>query len=139
MAGRFLLIEFDSEETANSLRAKIEDASRRGKGYRVVGLFARPGPNFCRCGEDLPYSVHEYERGRKYIQSKVGQRLGWRVCLECRKPLPVMSFLRNLIKPDEIINPTTHEGKYKGRKYNLMFHFIGIGAPTRAVSKASKK
>lgn len=135
MARRYLLIEFDDEASANTLRARIDEATKRGKKYRVVGLFAKPGPDFCRCGEELPYDVHTFERGRKYIESRVGKRLGWRVCLECRKPLPQANFLRNLVKPNEIIDPDTHEAKYKGRVNTLMFYFLGISAPTRVVPK----
>lgn len=134
MARRYLLIEFDDEATANTLRGRIDEATRKGKKYRVVGLFAKPGPDFCRCGEDLPYDPHVYERGRKYIASKVGRRLGWRVCLECKKPLAQVGALKNMLEPEDIIDPDVHIGRpYKGVRYNLMFHFLSIGAPTRAV------
>lgn len=125
MAGRFLLIEFDDEESANALRAKIEDASRRGKKFRVVGMFSRPGPNFCRCGNWTT------QRGAPHTPNKRGQKFGWQVCLKCKRPVPVMSFLRNLIEPKDIISAPSYD--ILGKK--LTFYTYGLTAVTRADNK----
>lgn len=124
MAGRYLLIEFDDEASAERLRAQINQATRAGKKFRVVGLFSRPGPNFCGCG------TWTTERGRPST-TKVGKKFGWQVCTVCKKPAPVMSFLRNMLKPVDIIDPPVYSIGMPGRPaQDLQFHFYGIGAPT---------
>lgn len=123
MAGRFLLIEFDDEESANALRAKIEDASRRGKRFRIVGMFARPGPTFCRCGNWVT------QRGRPSTPTKRGEKFGWSVCLQCRKPVPVMGFLKNLVQPVDIIKPPVYDIQGK----QLSFYTYGLTAVTRGI------
>lgn len=102
MAGRYLLIEFDDVETANRMRAQIDAASRSGKKFRVIGLFSRPGPEFCRCGDWISRRGHQ-------APTKRGEKFGWTVCLQCKKPVPIMSFLKNLIKPKDIIAPPMYD------------------------------
>jgi len=98
MASRYLLIEFDNSEQADALRAQIDAATRRGKRFRVVGLFSKPGPRFCQCGK------YENKRGQQSTLKR-GEKFGWYVCTECKLPAPIMSHLKNLIKPSDIINP----------------------------------
>lgn len=97
MGARYLLIEFDDEAPANRLREQIDAATRKGKKYRVVGLFARP-KSFCRCG------TWETERNAKSTLKR-GAKFGWSVCTVCKKPAPTMGFLRNLISNQEILDP----------------------------------
>lgn len=129
MAGRFLLIEFDDEATANRLREQIDVATRKGRGYRVIGLFSRPGPKFCRCGSWVS------TRGNQ-ATTKRGRKFGWFVCTECKRPAPVMSHLVNLLKPSEIIDPPMHQ-TLNGTS-ELGFYFYGISAPELG-SKAFKE
>jgi len=124
MAGRYLLIEFDDDATASRLREQIDVASRNGKGYRVVGLFARPG-NFCKCGSAW---VNE---ARKQARTKRGGKYGWQVCLDCRRPVPVMSFLKNLIKPADIIGVPQYDiVNQLGKPQSMGFYTHGLTAPT---------
>ena len=117
MAGRYLLIEFDDAATADALRAQIDKATRNGKKYRVVGLFSRPGPNFCRCG------TWTTERG-KPATTKRGPKFGWYVCTTCMLPIPAMSFLKNLLAPKDIISPP----RYDILKKSLSFYHYGLTA-----------
>ena len=124
MAGRYLLIEFDDEASAERLRAQINQATRNGKGFRVVGLFARPGPAFCGCG------TWTTERGRP-ATTKIGRKFGWAVCTVCRKPAPIMSFLRNILRPIDIIDPPLYSVSRPGHSaQDIGFHFLGISAPS---------
>lgn len=122
MAGRFLLIEFDDEASAERLRAQIDSASRAGKKFRVVGMFSRPGPTFCRCGNWVT------QRGRTSTPQKRGRKFGWQVCLQCKKPVPVMSFLTNLVKPVDIIDPPVYDIQGK----QLSFYTYGLTAVSLA-------
>lgn len=124
MAGRFLLIEFDDEASANALRAQIDNATRKGKRFRVIGLYSRPGPTFCRCGKWINSKTQKSTLKR-------GQKFGWEVCTVCKKPAPIMSFLKNLLKPEEIIDPPLTEVDNR----SLMFYNYGLSLPTRARNK----
>ena len=124
MAGRYLLIEFDDETQASRLREQIDNASLAGKSFRVVGLFVKPGPKFCRCGTWIS------GRGTK-ATTKYGRKFGWMVCTTCKRPAPIISFLRNLVQPEEIIKPNTHQSL--DDKMNLQFYPMGLSAPTRKV------
>lgn len=122
MAGRYLLIEFDDEATASHLREQIDVASRKGKGYRVVGLFARPG-NFCKCGAAWVNGA------RQQAQTKRGAKYGWQVCLNCKRPVPVMSFLKNLIKPSDIISAPSYDiVNHLGKPQAMGFYTHGLTA-----------
>lgn len=126
MAARYVLLEFDDEAQASALCAQINAASRSGKGFRVIGLFARPSSPFCRCG------TWTTERGTNSTLKR-GGKFGWLVCLTCRRPAPMMDFLRNLIKPEDVINAPTYEVAAKGKRpQQLQFHPVGIGLPTIA-------
>lgn len=117
MAGRYLLIEFDDSASADTLRAQIDSASLKGRPFRVVGLFSRPGPNFCRCG------TWTTERGRP-ATTKRGPKFGWYVCTTCKLPIPAMSFLKNLIAPKDIIRPP----RYDILKKSISFYTYGLTA-----------
>lgn len=101
MPGRYLLIEFDDEAAATLLRAQINAATKKGKRFRVIGLFARPGtPCYC-----VPVagdrSKNRYKRGSK---------LGWWLCTSCKRPRLGDHDLVNLIKPHEVESPATFDG-----------------------------
>ncbi len=122
MGARYLLIEFDDEASATRLREQIDAATRKGKKYRVVGLFARPR-GFCRCGT--------WTTSRAVNSTlKRGAKFGWSVCTTCKKPAPSMGFLRNLIKHNEVIDPVVddvhNDLEHTHRRYQ--FHTIGLTA-----------
>lgn len=121
---RYLLIEFDQTAQADALRAQIDAATRKGKPFRVVGVFAKPGPTFCQCATWVSSRV-------KSSTLKRGKKFGWDVCTECKRPAPIINFLRNLLEPSEIIDPQLTEIKgVDGIKRKLGFYFYGITAPS---------
>lgn len=99
MGARYLLIEFDDEESALKLKGMLDERTRVGRGVRVVGLFAKP-TDYCQCGIDTwtttKARVSTTRRGRKF---------GWYVCTVCKRPTASESGLVNLIAPSDIINP----------------------------------
>lgn len=101
MAGRYLLIEFDDEAAASSLRAQIDAATNKGKRFRVVGLFARPG-TACIC------IITQGQRAKDMV--KRGGKFGWWLCQICGKPKLGNHQLKNLIIPPEVNSPATFEG-----------------------------
>lgn len=101
MGGRYLLIEFDDDTAATNLREQINAATRKGKRFRVVGLFARPG-RACEC--IISPDVRSKDRVVR------GGKFGWWLCTNCKKPRMGNHELNNLIIPPEVIEPTTFEG-----------------------------
>lgn len=69
---RYLLVEFDGNDSADRMRAMIDDAEAKGKGFRVVGMFSK-ATKLCECPTRSDKSV----KGSKYR---------WWLCPECRKP-----------------------------------------------------
>lgn len=100
MAGRYLLIEFDDEAAASSLREQINAATKKGKRFRVVGLFARPGKS-CIC------IITQGQRAKDLVQR--GGRFGWWLCKSCGKPRLGNHQLKNLVIPTEVIEPTVFD------------------------------
>ena len=100
--GRYLVIEFDDNKQADSLRAQIDKATRGGKGFRVVGLFARPNKRSCTCVRARSeYKPGIVQRGAKY---------GWWVCTTCKHPRLGRQDLKNLLTPDQVLDPHVAEG-----------------------------
>lgn len=97
MGSRYLLIEFDDEETALKMKEKID--AGHGKRFRVVGLFAKPTA-FCQCGIEKWTTTKTSP-----ATTKRGRRFGWWVCTVCKRPTASESGLVNLIAPSDIINP----------------------------------
>jgi hypothetical protein len=101
MAGRYLLIEFDDAATATILREQINAATRKGKKFRVVGLFIRPS-RACQCGPS-----HDI---RHADQVKRGGKFGWWVCTRCNRPRMGDHQLNNQLAPNEILEPNQFDG-----------------------------
>lgn len=100
---RYMVIEFDDDNQADALRAKIDIATKSGKGFRVVGLFARPR-NTCKCYKEMKdYKVW----GKEIVR---GAKFGWWVCGDCRKALTRDHQLNNLMGKDDIIDMSTFMG-----------------------------
>lgn len=78
---RYLLIEVDSNATAERLRAQI-DAADEAKGMRVVGMFTR-ATQLCECDP----STYERTIGNAIV-TKLGAKFGWHLCPACLKPRP---------------------------------------------------
>jgi hypothetical protein len=115
---RYLLIEFDDEESALRLKEKLDDGSRQGRAYRVVGLFAKP-TGYCQCGFDTwtttKASPSTTKRGRKF---------GWWVCTTCKRPTSALAGLINLLKPRDIINPHSWDGPDMNGHPTQWTHYI---------------
>lgn len=69
---RYLLIEFDDNDSADRMRAQIDNAEANGKHFRVVGLFSKPSA-LCSCPTRNDQSVR-------------GVKFGWWLCPDCRRP-----------------------------------------------------
>lgn len=93
----YLLIEFDEVEQCNTLRERIDNASKKGKALRVIGLFRSP-KSWCTC--PIPTGYHKGEIVR-------GGRFGWWIHLACKKARMGSHHLENLLELSEVIKPST--------------------------------
>jgi hypothetical protein len=74
MAGRYVLIEFDDREAAETFTQM--DALSSQLGYRRLGLYVSPR-KFCECPEKRRQNAKNWVRGK---------RTGLQLCVVCRKP-----------------------------------------------------
>lgn len=91
---RYLLIEFDDDAQCESLRTKIDDATKAGKPFRVRGMYQRP-VRWCTCPKSTAY--------RDKDRWAIGERFGWWVCRECRKARIGGHQLKNLIPTEQLV------------------------------------
>jgi len=131
MAGRFLLIEFDDDTSATLLREQINAATRKGRRFRVVGMFARPD-NFCSCDIRVWTTI----KGKGEAKTKRGAKFGWLVCTSCKRPIPMMSFLKNLIAPEDIIKAPRYDIVNNDSKKTTSVGFYTYGLNAQALSSA---
>ena len=129
MASRYLLIEFDDEDSALKLKERIDAA--QGKRFRVIGLFAKP-TSYCQCG-----IAGQTETKATKSRLRRGKKFGWWVCTVCKRPTSAISGLVNLLKPRDIINPPTWEGPDIYKNQTQWTHYIptisgnALGEPGR--------
>lgn len=102
MGSRYLVIEFDDESSADALRAQINAATAKGKRFRVLGLFAKPG-KLCTC----KITTANFKNWPMYL----GTRFGWWMCGECKRPRTTSHQLRNLLGVEEWRSPVTQRGR----------------------------
>lgn len=91
---RYLVLEFEDNESALKLKQKIDDARAGGAMYRVVGLFIKPR-RLCTCPrpQGTRYKLPMHERGLKF---------GWWVCPDCNRPRMGSHQLVNQLKGDDL-------------------------------------
>ncbi len=129
MASRYLLVEFDDAESADRLRQQIDNATRSGKKFRVVGLFAKPQAPYCQCGKETTTKTQASSLKR-------GKKFGWWVCTQCKRPAASISGLVNLLTKRDIIDPSGFETKSpQFGTHTQAFYFYSISATHQAIPK----
>lgn len=126
MGSRYLLLEFDDDEAAAKLQLQINEASLRGRPYRVIGLFAKP-TKYCEC------DPKNHTTGRAGDATlKRGRKFGWWVCTTCKRPSDGLHGLVNLLKPSDIISPPTWvRGKHTFTHYISAISGLALGQQGR--------
>lgn len=75
---RYLLVEVDSNATADRMRAQLDNAGE-AKGIRVVGMFTK-ATQLCECAEPVRSTI-----GNTIVDVR-GAKRGWLICPRCAKP-----------------------------------------------------
>lgn len=89
---RYILVEVDSNATADRMRAQIDNAGE-GKGIRVVGMFTK-ATKLCECTTAAVHPLH------KSVITVRGAKFGWFLCPQCRLPKSGHSqTLYNMLDP----------------------------------------
>lgn len=105
---RYLVIEFEDNESADKLMAKINDARAGGALYRVVGLFVKPR-RFCTCPDGpaslggASYRKPMAKNGWRGVDR--GLKFGWWVCSSCNRPP---------MRAHQLVNQLIGDQLYKG-------------------------
>jgi len=129
MTGRYILIECDNDTEVSLLKMHVKKSAEN----RIIGEFIRPD-TFCSCGNWTS------ENGQPAVTQTRIQKLGWRICTQCMKPIPVMDFLVNQIKPQDIEKPFTEKIQLPGKAPSeLGFYCVGISLPSMHASAFKKQ
>jgi hypothetical protein len=124
MARRFILIEVGDDTAAQEAREGVTMSQHHGHDVKIVGEFLRPD-DFCDHGNWVT------EPGKPAVTQIRHDKIGWRICTKCYKPVPSMDFLVNQIKPQDIDHPE-HE-VVRGK--DLGFYVYGLSAASLRVNK----
>lgn len=111
---RYLLIEVDSNSTADRLRAQIDSAGST-KGMRVVGMFRRP-TQLCDCK-----TIERPNHLSTAPDTVLGDKFRWWICKVCRKPRAGMGqTLWNMLdEVDEATGEYTRKPDTRNRQIHL--------------------
>lgn len=113
---RYLLVELDSNDSADRMRAQINAAEANGKGMRVIAMFSKTA-KLCDC----------LVRSEKSVR---GSKLGWWLCPSCHKPKPG--------SPQTLVNMLDDEGcPSKYREIMLSVRWVWNKAKDRVVTARS--
>ena len=126
---RYLLIEFDDKNSALKLKKQIDQATKSGRSFRVVGYFVKPDGPYCQC----PVTEWTFERGRKYAPSKPVRKYGWRKCQVCNLYRDEPGYLPNVLKWDKVIKPRILSMNAKHK--NLMSHIMSITSASHTTKR----
>lgn len=134
--GRYILIEFDDNESAVKLKRQIDLATKKGKLFRVVGYFAKPDGPYCDCD----VATWTFERGKPFSPTKHSRKTGWVKCLVCdryREP----GYFSNLLGVDKVaryLRKTIQHYKTK-QPIEVVPHFLGISLTNMPVPGEDKE
>lgn len=120
--GKYILIEFDSDEAAERLCAQVNAASAKGKPFRLAGIFQRPPRKRCECGT----RIGEFRRGnRKDLVVKRHKRTGLYYCTVCKRVRKGWLSPRNLIDDPDL--PQNWFSKGLQREASIHLNADGTG------------
>ena len=88
MPGKFFLIEFDEESSADALCAQINAATDKGRPFRVKGVFYKAPKKRCQCGPSKSSRTSTVKRHRV---------TGFFYCTKCKKVRPGPQGPQNLL------------------------------------------
>lgn len=94
MMGRYVLLEFDDDATAETLCARINAATASGKPYKVIGIFQRPPTKRCECVQPEADASHRRTWVRRHL------RTGFWYCTNCRRVKKGWQGPRNFLDTD---------------------------------------
>jgi hypothetical protein len=106
---RYLVIEFQDNESAEKLMEQVHRASASGALYRVVGLFIKPR-NTCKCYRHEASNYQRVKLGQTGI--RYGQKYGWWVCSRCNRPREAGHQLINQLGVGELAADTGEDNRH---------------------------
>ena len=108
--GRYILIEFDEDDAAETLCARINAATESGKNYRLIGVFQKPPRKRCECPAPRTSRSSTYRRHKK---------TGFTYCTKCRRVLPGWQGPQNFLDSPELTADFWRRGQTKEAAIHL--------------------
>lgn len=81
--GKYVLIEFDSDEAAERLCAQINTAQANGKPFRLAGVFHKPPKKRCECIGVNQTTQNGRDRNNRVV--KRHKATGFYYCTRCKR------------------------------------------------------
>ena len=116
--GRYILIEFDDDATADALCARINAATEHGKGYRLRGIFQKPPVKRCECPVVKTSRTSTHRRHKK---------TGFTFCTKCRRVIPGWQSPRNWMDDPDLPTDFWRRGLSK----EATIHLGSSGEPVK--------
>jgi hypothetical protein len=140
---RYLVIEFLDNDQADAFLKKIDEQTKAGKKYRVVGLFSPPRIFSCKC----PITSGTGSALYKNPKPERGEKFGWWLCGTCHKPRPGGHQLNNLLSLGELFGRAprlkklkTYEDQIDGRNYEFRVSSLSIfEVPLHNIARKKKR
>lgn len=140
---RYLVIEFLDNEQADAFVQKIDEQTKAGKRYRVVGMFSPPRIFGCQC----PISSGTGSAFYRNEKAERGDKFGWWLCGTCKKPRPGGHQLNNLLpigslfgKKPRLKKLKAYEDQVDGRNYEWRVANLSIfEVPLHNIERKKKR
>lgn len=129
--GRYILIEFDNDDSAERLCAQINTATEAGKPFRIAGIFQRPPAKRCECGS---LRVPTQSRSRLDNGVRRHKKTGFYYCTRCKRVLKGWQSPRNFLD-----NPDLPADFFsKGMEKEASLHLTQDGKPVKNYSMTTR-
>lgn len=140
---RYLVLEFIDNDQAEAFLQKIDEQTKAGRGYRVVGMFSPPKLFACQC----PISSGTGNALYRSPKAERGARFGWWVCGKCGKPRPGGHQLNNLLPLSQLMGRAPrlkklklYEDQVDGRNYEWRVSSLSIcEVPLHNIERKKKR
>lgn len=113
--GKWLLVEFDNDESADALCAQINAATAKGKAFRVLGIFNKPPKKRCECGHGVESRRRPVKRHRK---------TGFWYCTNCKRVMPGAQSPRNELDDPNL--PVNHWSRGFRKEATIILDAEGV-------------
>lgn len=100
--GKYILVEFDTDDSAERLCAQINTATDKGRPFRIAGIFQKPPTKRCECQGVGTTSMKKGARKRSDTVIKRHKKTGFYYCTVCKRVRKGWQSPRNQLDPETL-------------------------------------